>query len=276
MAAEHAEREEVEQEQRVSMTGLKQLCGSGETFTRFRQTWSEGNPVSVEEEERQTADELDTAKEETKELLLEQGKILTEIERLAGEAEASELRTKRAVLVEQLKTHAHEWSVLTMALSLLDQARARYEEERQPGVLKNAQSFFKTVTGGAYNRLISPLGTESVSVVAPDGTMKTPGKLSRGTREQLYLALRFGLIQQFGEQETSLPVIVDEVLVNFDPKRARRAAEAFAELARTNQVLVFTCHPTMAELFTEVDPEAKVINISQFGGHGTPAHQAVN
>ena len=129
---------------------------------------------------------------------------------------------------------------------------------------------------GAYNRLISPLGTESISVVAPDGTTKTPDKLSRGTREQLYLFLRFGLIQQFGEQETSLPVIVDEVLVNFDPKRARRAAEAFAQLARTNQILVFTCHPTMAELFTEVDPEAKVINIGQFGGNGAPGHQAVN
>jgi uncharacterized protein YhaN len=107
-------------------------------------------------------------------------------------------------------------------------------------------------------------------VITPDGTTKTPDKLSRGTREQLYLALRFGLIQQFAEQETSLPVIVDEVLVNFDPKRARKAAEAFAELARTNQVLVFTCHPTMTELFTDVDPEAKVINISPFSGLGVP------
>ena len=85
--------------------------------------------------------------------------------------------------------------------------------------------------------------------------------LSRGTQEQLYLALRFGFIQQFAEQETSLPVIVDEILVNFDPLRARRAAEAFVELARTSQVLVFTCHPSLVALFTEVDREARVINI---------------
>jgi uncharacterized protein YhaN len=39
-------------------------------------------------------------------------------------------------------------------------------------------------------------------------------------------------------------VIVDDVLVNFDPERAARAAEAFALLAQTHQVLVFTCHPT--------------------------------
>ena len=105
-------------------------------------------------------------------------------------------------------------------------------------------------------------------MIASNGTTKTPENLSRGTREQLYLALRFGLIRQFAEQETSLPVVVDEVLVNFDPDRARRAAEAFAELARTNQVLVFTCHPSMAELFTTVDPEAKEIDISQFTNSG--------
>ncbi len=41
MAAEHAERVELEQELRVSMTRLQQLCGSGEAFTRYRKTLSE-------------------------------------------------------------------------------------------------------------------------------------------------------------------------------------------------------------------------------------------
>jgi len=85
--------------------------------------------------------------------------------------------------------------------------------------------------------------------------------LSRGTREQLYLSLRFGLIREFGERTERLPVVVDEVLVNFDPKRAGRAARAFAELANTNQVLVFTCHPETVALFTDVASETQVIQI---------------
>jgi uncharacterized protein YhaN len=56
-------------------------------------------------------------------------------------------------------------------------------------------------------------------------------------------------------------VVVDEVLVNFDPDRARRAAEAFVELSRTNQVLVFTCHPEMIDLFTGVAPDTQVIEL---------------
>ena len=47
----------------------------------------------------------------------------------------------------------------------------------------------------------------------------------------------------------------------FDPERARRAAEAFAELAQTNQVLVFTCHPETVKLFTDLDPAAQVITM---------------
>ncbi|MDP6454984.1 MAG: hypothetical protein QF898_16895 [SAR202 cluster bacterium] len=56
---------------------------------------------------------------------------------------------------------------------------------------------------------------------------------------------------------------MDEVLVNFDPLRQRRAAEAFVSLSETNQVLVFTCHPQMVRLFTDIAPDAQVINLSE-------------
>ena len=61
--------------------------------------------------------------------------------------------------------------------------------------------------------------------------------------------------------EKSLPVIVDEILVNFDPDRTRRAAAAFSDISRTNQVLVFTCHPAMVEAFQAACPDAQLIEI---------------
>ena len=70
------------------------------------------------------------------------------------------------------------------------------------------------------------------------------------------MALRFGLIREFGEQTERLPVVVDEVLVNFDPERALRAAAAFLELSQTNQVLVFSCHPAVVETFQRAAAES--------------------
>ena len=77
------------------------------------------------------------------------------------------------------------------------------------------------------------------------------------------MALRFGLIREFCEQAERLTVVADEASVNFDPLRQRRAAEAFASLSKTNQVLILTCHTQMVELFTSVAPDAQVINLSE-------------
>jgi hypothetical protein len=69
--------------------------------------------------------------------------------------------------------------------------------------------------------------------------------LSRGTSEQLYLALRFGLVEHFVDtSKEPLPIVMDDILVNFDADRAERAARSIEELSKTCQVIYFTCHPT--------------------------------
>jgi uncharacterized protein YhaN len=80
-------------------------------------------------------------------------------------------------------------------------------------------------------------------LIRNDGTTVPLGGLSTGTAQQLYLALRFGLVDHFARQAESLPVVMDDILVNFDPARAERAARSIEDLARRHQVLYFTCHP---------------------------------
>ena len=194
-------------------------------------------------------------------LLGEQGEVRIRLSQLTSEEESSALRVRKNVLMEELREQAREWSKLTIAEELLLRTRMKFEEERQPGVIQHAQKFFSSITDQRYDRLYSPIGEQVLTVTERTGVSKQPTELSRGTREQLYLSLRFGLIREFGDQTERLPVVVDEVLVNFDPDRARRAAEAFVELSETNQVLVFTCHPETVTLFTDVAPEAQVIQI---------------
>ena len=152
MASEYTEGERLEQEISLCKMRLQQLGGTGEDFTRFREKLSKTSPTELEDSERATQVALNVATEKKELLLMEQGRVQNDIERLAGEDEASELRLKRAALIEQLKADAKEWSVLTLASKLLDKARSKYEQERQPGVLKNAQGFFTTVTGNAYKK----------------------------------------------------------------------------------------------------------------------------
>ena len=184
------------------------------------------------------------------------------MEQLTGEEESSVLRIRRNILLEQLREQAREWSRLTIAESLLEKTRHKFEQERQPSVIHHAQEFFSSVTGQRYTGLFAPIGEKTISVTDTTGSNRQPSELSRSTRERLYLALRFGLIREFGEHTERLPVIVDEALVNFDPERARLAAESFVGLSQTNQVLVFTCHPEIREAFAKA-AGAQVVEITR-------------
>jgi len=85
--------------------------------------------------------------------------------------------------------------------------------------------------------------------------------LSRGTAEQLYLALRFGFIREYSKRSEPLPLIMDEILVNFDSPRAKATASVLADFSREHQILYFTCHPEAVALFREVDPKIPVMEI---------------
>ena len=119
-------------------------------------------------------------------------------------------------------------------------------------MVQDASAHFARITGDAYERIVAAPGEAAVRVEAATGAPRLTDELSRGTAEQLYLALRFGLIEQFARSTEPLPVVMDDILVNFDANRAARAAGAIRALAERHQVLYFTCHPWTAEL---LDPE---------------------
>lgn len=243
---------------RAAHDGLLRLSGPGELLETLKSDLGKTNSESIENEINRLEAERTDIDDQRESLSTEQGEIGKELDGLIGEEESSRLRMERNVLLEQLRDHARDWTRLTIARHLLDEARRKFEQERQPGVVRHAQEFFTAITDGRYRQVYAPLGEQTITVTDAEGRTKQPSELSRGTREQLFLSLRFGLIRELGQRTEPLPVVVDEVLVNFDPVRARRAAVAFTALSKTNQVLVFTCHPTVVDLFHNAAGELSV------------------
>ncbi len=244
-------RSELEERRRETIDRLQRLIGPGEHLEMLKSSLSKTDAQAIGDEVRALNEERDSVDGQTRELSTERGAVQNQLDALAGERESSELRVQGNVIREQVKEHARQWVTYTVTKNLLNETRMKFERERQPSVLQHAERFFGEVTDWRYSRVVAPFGEQTVTVLDEDGRTKKPSELSRGTREQLFLSLRFGLIRELGEQTEPLPVIVDEVLVNFDPHRAARAARAFMELSITNQVLVFTCHPSTVEAFQE-------------------------
>ena len=205
-----------------------------------------GRLSMLADEEERLADSL-----RTQEVRLEQAE---------GSGTLSRLRLRAASLSGTIRGLGLEWSQYALARHLLLEARGRFEKERQPGVIRAASALFSAITGGAWVGIAASLEDSSLRVLPPHGEPVSPEVLSRGTQEQLYLALRLAHIRNHAAQAAALPVIMDDVLVNFDPDRALRTAQTFGDLASSqegspgHQLLYFTCHPHMADMLRKAVP----------------------
>ena len=187
--------------------------------------------------------------------------IKAKLDSMVSSEDISRLRIKEETLLEEIELLAQKWSSFTIAQYLLKEARVRFEKEQQPAVIRDASAFFNAITGGKYPSILSPIGTNTIKVIRADGKRMDPDHLSRGTAEQLYLAIRFGYISNFTSNGEPLPVIMDDILVNFDPIRAEYTATSINKLTNTHQVLFFTCHPYTVKIFQKHNPDTSLYYI---------------
>jgi len=80
-------------------------------------------------------------------------------------------------------------------------------------------------------------------------------RLSAGARDQIYLAIRLALAEQFSSQADPLPLILDDPLVTSDDERFVAAMAYLAEQAARRQVIVLTCHTERHRWLLERHPE---------------------
>jgi len=190
--------------------------------------------------------------EKSKELKLkneELGEKKNEIKRIEGESELAGIMTELESERQKLRDAYKEWITNKIALKLLNDVKEEYEKEKQPVVIKNSSTYFNKITEERYKRISVSLGEKDITIFDPREASKKIDQLSRGTKEQLLISLRLGFIEEYETKTESLPVIVDEILVNFDKSRAKKAAGIFQDFAKDRQILLFTCHPSTIEYF---------------------------
>ncbi len=150
----------------------------------------------------------------------------------------------------QIRAVAHEWAAYESAAQTIDCISRDYERTHQPCALTVAVELFSRMTCGKYRRIWAPLGEKRLVVEDDLGQNFPVQSLSRGTREQLLLAVRLAVVGELARQGIILPVILDDVLVNFDEQRSRATIDLLLELAeRGQQILFFTCQNHLAQQF---------------------------
>jgi hypothetical protein len=163
-----------------------------------------------------------------------------------------------AAVERQLDQAIDQWRVAAVACQLLNAVRHEYETERQPETLREASGYLDSLTGGRYRRVWTPLAERTLRVDDAEGNWLSVEVLSRGTREQLFLALRLAIAALYARRGAMLPLVLDDVLVNFDVDRAKRAAKVLRDFAKQGvQILLFTCHEHIEKIFKSLKTDVR-------------------
>lgn len=180
----------------------------------------------------------------------ELGSLRQEIESYRDDSRPAELKFQLNQIDAELAEQLEDWIALQIAKDCVGQMCDDYERNRQPETLRLASDYLGRLTQGRYCKIWAPLGEQQLKVIDDYDQVWDPDQLSGGTREQLFVAIRLALVRQFANHGVVLPVILDDLLVNFDQLRTEAALETLTEFAAEgHQVMMFTCHLHLAHLF---------------------------
>jgi uncharacterized protein YhaN len=186
------------------------------------------------------------------------GRSKQQLQGLIDDPRRGETELRLVSLDRQLREAADRWRLLATTEWFLTGVRATYERERQPETLRAASRYLSRLTEGRYARVWTPLDQDVLRVDDATGKPLPVDVLSRGTREQLFLSLRLALVESYRRRGVELPMILDDVLVNFDAVRTRAAAVVLGEFAAEgHQLLVFTCHEHIYRMFKSLGLSAR-------------------
>lgn len=162
---------------------------------------------------------------------------------------AAELHAKAEEKLAALAEHVEEYLVVEIQRTVLRDELDAYERKHASPLLDAAGRILEQLTEGRYVGLRPVHGKDgrSLRIVGADEQAHAPNELSEGTADQAFLALRLAGIASLQESRVArglptLPVVLDDVLMTFDDKRAAAAIRVMAELAEEWQIIVLSHH----------------------------------
>jgi uncharacterized protein YhaN len=193
--------------------------------------------------------------------------IAAKVDATSRDRSTEALQVELADVEHQLAAQLDRRRLLERTGLLLEETRLTVARDHQPPVLRDASHWLARLTDGRHTAITTTIDEARLEVHDRDGSVWKPERLSRGTREQVFLALRLALVRDLQRHGVPLPLVMDDALVNFDDERARAAARVLVEFVSDQpgerQMLVFTCHAHVAEIFAEAN--ATVRSLSEPG-----------
>lgn len=218
--------------------------------------FEEDNELIISDHEvLKVEDEIEEISQRFKDLEVEKARLEERINELSQNLSLDEIESKLSLLEDDLDRLSRKRDRLAILSEVIKFADQKFKEENQPDVLKNAGKYFSIITNGRYTDIYIDEDDGDNSIMVKQMGEAIPknvtGTFSKGTLNQLYLALRLSLIDYLDREREALPICFDELLVNWDDVRLSSSLELLGEICKKRQIFIFTCHDWMAKKIEE-------------------------
>lgn len=180
------------------------------------------------------------------------GALRSDVERMDGSSDAAEISQQIQGVTARAAKQARTYAQLRVASLALARAIEHYRQQNQGPILSRAEAIFSRLTCGDYQALrpqFDDKGNPVLVGIRRDQETPVPANcLSEGTADALFLALRLASLEAHLERRGPIPLIIDDILTQFDDVRSAAALGVLADIGRATQVIFFTHHQHLIDL----------------------------
>lgn len=176
------------------------------------------------------------------------------VEAIDGADLAAQADSKRQQAIAAMADAAERYVKLQTASRLLKWSMEKFRRTKQGPMLAKASTIFSTLTLGSFSRLVvdADEATPKLLGLRPGGQLVDISGMSEGSRDQLFLALRLAALELQADQGGSMPLIADDLFINFDDRRTAAGFEVLGQLSRKMQVVFLTHHEHLVPLARQI------------------------
>ena len=185
------------------------------------------------------------------------GRIIAYEESLGDKIEMEE---ERDLCMQKLSELEIEKKAIDLATSKIKSISAEMHRDFAPVLNKEVSEAIRILTAGTYNTAKIDKMLSARVMDDSTGRLLNLDDLSGGTADQLYLALRIGMLKSLVPRNT--PLFFDECFQQYDSKRLEASLSLIIEEARERQILLFTSHEREMYLLDKLGKSYNLIELN--------------
>ena len=169
-----------------------------------------------------------------------------------------DMEKEKNEIEEKMKEIGSLEKSIKLAQMCLENAYEKFKENLGPNLKNNISNTVEKISSGKYNNIYLNERNELL-LELKSGQVIPVDRLSMGTIDQIYLALRFNILKETIKE--NMPIILDEVFAYYDDERLENVLKFLNKEYTDNQIIILSCSNREKDILNKLKIDYNQIGI---------------